>query len=110
MNNDAFAALHTSSGEACRVQDAVALGRRIEWLTATDKILKQDLMRGQRGRVVVAGMKTNELLEAAPMQLHPIGVSGRPFTASGTRLRNERSRQGRKSRGCHAISGTRRSK
>ena len=39
MNNDAFAALHTSSGKACRVQDAVALGRRIAWLTATDKIL-----------------------------------------------------------------------
>lgn len=77
MNNDAFAALHTSSGKACRVQDAVALGRRIEWLTATDKILKQDLMRGQRGRVVVAGVKTNKLLEAAPMQLHPVGVGGR---------------------------------
>jgi hypothetical protein len=43
LNNDAFAALHTSSGKACRVQDAVALGRHIEWLTATDKILKQDL-------------------------------------------------------------------
>ena len=63
MNNDAFAALHTPSGKACRVQDAVALARHIEWLTATDKILKQDLMRGQRGRVVVARVKTNELLE-----------------------------------------------
>ena len=31
-----------------------------------------------------------------------------PFTASGTHLRNERSRQARKSLGCHAISGTRR--
>jgi hypothetical protein len=82
MDNDAFAALHTSSGKACRVQDAVALGRRIEWLTATDKILKQDLMRGQRGRVVVARVKTNELLEAAPMQLHPVGVSGRERHAS----------------------------
>jgi hypothetical protein len=82
MNNDAFAALHTSSGEACRVQDAVAFGRRIEWLTATDKILKQDLMRGQRSRVVVARVKTNELLEAAPMQLHPVSVSGRKCHAS----------------------------
>ena len=82
MNNDAFAALHTSSGEACRVQDAVALGCGIGWLTATGKILKQDLMRGQRGRVVVAGVKTNELLEAAPMQLHPVSVSGRERHAS----------------------------
>jgi hypothetical protein len=82
MNNDAFAALHTYSGKACRVQDAVALGRRIEWLTATDEILKQDLMRGQRGRVVVAGVEANELLEAAPMQLHPVGVSGRERHAS----------------------------
>lgn len=82
MNKDAFAALHTFSGEACRVQEAVALGRGIEWLTAADKILKQDLMRGQRGRVVAAGVKTNELLEAAPMQLHPVGVSGRERHAS----------------------------
>jgi hypothetical protein len=82
MNNDAFAALHTSSSKACRIQDAVALGRHIEWLTATDKILKQDLIRGQRGRVVVARVKTNELLEAAPMQLHPVGVSRRERHAS----------------------------
>lgn len=33
-----------------------------------------------------------------------------PFTASGTRSRNERSRQARKSPGCRAISGTRPSK
>jgi hypothetical protein len=82
MNNDAFAALHTASGKACRVQDAVALGRLIEWLTATNKILKQDLMRDQQGRVVVARVKTNELLEAAPMQLQPVSVSGRERHAS----------------------------
>jgi hypothetical protein len=82
MNNDAFAALHTSCGKACRVQDAVALGRHIEWLTATNKILKQDLMRDQQGRVVVARVKTNELLEAAPMQLQPVSVSGRERHAS----------------------------
>jgi hypothetical protein len=69
MDDDAFSSLQGVRDEPAGEHDTIVLERRIARLANGIQILKDDLIRDERARIVVTGMEANDPPKADAMEL-----------------------------------------
>jgi hypothetical protein len=69
VNDDAFSSLQGVRYQPAREHDAIVLERRTARLASGVQILEDDLVRDERARIVVAGMKANDAPKAEAMEV-----------------------------------------
>ena len=74
MDDHAFPPPHPPGYVTTRLHNAIVLERRLAGQSATGEILKQDLVHGERTRVVIRPMESNHAPIAETTKRGPVGL------------------------------------